>query len=69
MKGPGGLVVSVVVLRVDVRKAKGTDARHLRDVLTRLGAMEMWGAVGENDDAARWICPQLFTVELAPKAA
>jgi hypothetical protein len=46
------VAVSRIVSRGDVFKRERPNRRHLRDVFTGLGPVEVSGIAGQNDDAA-----------------
>lgn len=62
------VVVSRIVFRADVFKAKRPNRRHLRDVLTGFRPVEMRRIAGQNNDATGRIRLQLIGVELIAQA-
>ena len=62
------VVVSRIIFRADVFKAKRPNRRHLRDVLTGFRPVEMGCIARQNDDAAGRIRLQLIGVELIAQA-
>ena len=65
--GNGSLVLRVV-FRVQVFQADRPDRRHLGDVLTGFGPVEMRGAGGQDDDGTRRVRLQFCVVELLAQA-
>src|ERR1700731_1302106 len=53
-----------IVIWIEIFEAKRPNRRYLRDVLARLGPMEVPGIAGQNDDAAGRVGLDLVAVEL-----